>query len=1114
MDLGDFLKNFYATETFHTCFERSVSKDHFTVSGLNGSAASLLVSGLAEGLDAQFIVIVPNYQSAEILQTDLETIKNEKVNHFPAYRGIHLEEKQINRDIKLARLQCLQSLISQEPGVYILECRALLHQIVNPVSFKNRILTINQGEETDFSLFTNYLIEEGFKREAMVEDFGELSVRGGIVDIFPLNSLEPLRIEFDGNTIESIRIFDINTQRSIKSIDTAIIVPPITDTSGNFSPVSSGGNSTILDYFPDNAPIFFHQPIIAQKALQEYLDRWQKEESENSYNRELNADKVFKKIEDRFSSRPSAYIRNTLAITSQDSGLKFNIKSLPKFRRNLKFFSQFFLDIRSEYPKLSVTLLCDGKSQADRLRELILEEDLLAVKYSIKIGMLTEGFLCPEGQFALVSDHEIFDRKHFRKPKSIYRARKILPDELSLRIGDYIVHEDFGIGQYLGLKKITIGKSEQEALKIAYRDGDSLYLNIEKLPNIQKYTGQEGYNPELSKLGGTDWERIKQRTKRSVKNIAKSLIGLYAKRTSRNGFVFSPDSQWQRELEASFEYEETSDQLKACWDIKKEMESSRPMDRLVCGDVGFGKTEVALRAAFKAVNDSKQVAVLVPTTILAQQHYDTFRERIKLYPMTVEMLSRFRTQKQQKEIVSGLKNGSVDIVIGTHRLLSKDISFKNLGLIIIDEEQRFGVTHKEKLKHLRAEVDVLTLTATPIPRTMHMSLLGVRDLSIINTPPKNRLPIITEIGPFNDDLVREAIIKELDRGGQIYFVHNKVKTIHKIHDKLQKLVPEASFGVAHGQMKERDLEEIMFSFLRGDFSCLISTMIIESGLDIPSVNTIIVDQADNFGLAQLYQLRGRVGRSNIQAFAYLLTPPFEKMGEDSLKRLHALIEHSELGSGFNVALKDLEIRGAGNLLGSEQSGQINSVGYDMFTRLVKESVTEQMSEALPQEEIIKTGEDRASFVKLDTDIPAFFPESYIPDSFQRVTLYRRISILKTIKGLKEIKEDLSDRFGPLPEQAENLISLVNLKLLASQLMMNRISIMKSKFSGTFIADSKASTEEKEHLAQLVSSFVEDSTFPFRLKQEKNLKLELPVSNNSTKENLSSIAKFLESLQPE
>ena len=1111
MDLGKFFKDFSATETFQKCFERCASKDHFTVSGLSGSSASLLISGLADELDVSFIVIAPNYQSAEILQSDLEIVSNGKVNHFPAYRGIHLEEKQINTDIKLARLKCLQSLISQEPGVYILECRALLHQIVNPVNLKNRILTINQGEKIDFNLFTNYLIEEGFKRESMVEDFGDLSVRGGIVDVFPLNNLEPLRIEFNGNTIDSIRIFDINTQRSIINIDTANIVPPIANSTGNFTFVSSGDYSTILDYFSEDAPIFFHQPILGQKAIQEYLDRWRKEESENSHDRELDLVEVFQKIEDRLSSRPSAYIRNSLAITSQNSALNFKFRSLPKFRRNLKFFSQFFRDALIDYPKLVVTILCDSESQAERLRNLIFEEDLLAVKYSIKIGMLTEGFICPEGQFALVNDHEIFDRKHFRKPKSIYRARKVLPDELSLQIGDYIVHEDFGIGQYLGLKNITIGKSEQEALKIAYRNGDTLYLNIEKLPNIQKYTGQEGYKPELSKLGGADWERIKQRTKKSVKNIAKSLIGLYAKRTSQNGFVFSPDSQWQRELEASFEYEETPDQLKACWDIKKDMESSRPMDRLVCGDVGFGKTEVALRAAFKAVNDSKQVAVLVPTTILAQQHYDTFRERVKLYPLTIEMLSRFRSQKQQKEIVSGLKDGSVDIVIGTHRLLSKDISLKNLGLIIIDEEQRFGVTHKEKLKHLRAEVDVLTLTATPIPRTMHMSLLGARDLSVINTPPKNRLPIITEIGPFDDDLVREAIIKELDRGGQIYFVHNKIKTIHKILEKLQKLVPEASFGIAHGQMKERDLEEIMLAFLRGDFSCLISTMIIESGLDIPSVNTIIVDQADNFGLSQLYQLRGRVGRSDIQAFAYLLTPPFETMSDDSLNRLHALIEHSELGSGLNVALKDLEIRGAGNLLGAEQSGQINSVGYDMFTRLVKESITDQMSEILPQEEITKTGKERAPFVKIDTDIPAFFPESYIPDSFQRVSLYRRISILDTFQGLKEINDDLSDRFGHLPEQAENLISLVNLKLLASQLMMSRISIMKNKFSATFIANSNATTEEKEHLAQLISSFVEDSIYPFCLRQEENLKLELPVSNSSTKENLSYVTKFLKSL---
>ncbi len=1112
MKLHDFHNRFFAAQPFRNCIERCTAGEHFSVSGLSGSAVSILTSGLAEQHDGQFIVVAPDFQAAEIIQYDLEAIGDKQVNYFPAYRGIHLEEKQINTDVRLARIQCLQSLLSGKKGVYVLECRTLLQEVVPPQQLTNRILTVKKGEETDFDFFAEYLVEEGFKREIMVEDFGDISIRGGIIDIFSLSGLEPVRIEFDGNTIESIRVFDINTQRSLKETEHVSIVPPVPDTSGIFIPDLSGGTASVLDYFPDDAPLFFHQPIFAKKTIHEFIERLNKARYEESDRRKIDSSEIFQHIEERLSARSSAYIRNTLHSTHRDSTIHFQMKTLPKFRRNLNFFSQFFAELQDEYPEITLTILCDGDSQADRLRNLILDEDLLAIPYFIRSGILTEGFLSPQGQIAILNDHEIFDRKHFRKPKRIYKARKVLMDDLSLQIGDFVVHEDYGIGQYLGLDKISIGKSEQEALKIAYREGDSLYLNIEKLPNLEKYTGQEGYKPELSKLGGADWDRVKKKTKKSVENIAKELVGLYAKRSSKQGITFSADTQWQQELEASFEYEETPDQLKACWEIKKDMESSNSMDRLVCGDVGFGKTEVALRASFKAVNDSKQVAVLVPTTILAQQHYDTFRKRMKQYPVTIEMLSRFRTPKQQKAILAGLLDGSVDIVIGTHRLLSKDIAFSNLGLTIIDEEQRFGVKHKEKLKHLRSEVDVLTLTATPIPRTMHMSLLGVRDLSVINTPPKNRMSIITEIAEFDDDLVRAAIIKELDRGGQIYFVHNKVRTIYKLHDTLQKLVPEASFGVAHGQMKERDLEEVMHAFLREEFSCLISTMIIESGLDIPSVNTIIVNQAENFGLAQLYQLRGRVGRSDIQAFAYLLIPRFEKMSEDSLKRLQTLTEHTELGSGLNIALNDLEIRGAGNLLGSEQSGQINAVGYNMFTRLVKESVSEHMNEMLPEDEAQKTGVQEAYAVKIDTDISAYFPDSYIPDPFQRVSLYRKISFIDSVTDLNEIKEDLSDRFGTPPDQAENLLHLIKLKLQASQLSMKRISIMRHKFTGTFAVDAGASAVEKEQLAQLVSSFVENATYPFQLKQESNLKLELPVPSNSDRESLSYIGNFLKYLK--
>lgn len=1112
MDFKEFIEQLHGSESFRSCFAKAAAGDHFAVTGVIGSAASLLISGLSSQHGGQLIVIAADYKTAELLQEDLETICKREINYFPAYRGMHLEDKQINTDIKLARLKCLQNLSLGLPGIYIVEIRTLLHPIVSSLVFKNRTLTLKKGEITDFSLLVNYLIEEGFSRENMVEDFGDISVRGGIIDIFPPSSLEPIRIEFDGNTIESIRIFDINDQCSIRHIDSVAIVPPVIDILGGLTPDLPEDDSSILAHFHKSAAVFLHQPIQAQKTLGEYLERWKYTEEREQYSDEVDSQKTFHKIERLFESRDSAYITNTLTAVTRSDALHFNFKTLPQFGRNLKLFSELFNEAHSHCPNLVAAVFCDNQGQADRLKKLILEDDLLSAKYFVQVGSLSEGFIYPEAELALINDHEIFSRKRFRKSKRIYRARKILFDELSLNIGDYVVHEDYGIGRYLGLEKITIGQSEQEALKIEYRDSDSLYLNIEKLPNLQKYTAKEGYKPELSKLGGADWERLKHRAKKSVQNIAKDLIKLYAKRLSQKGYPFSSDTQWQRELEASFQYDETPDQVKACWDIKKDMESSRPMDRLICGDVGFGKTEVALRAAFKAVNDSKQVAILVPTTILAQQHFETFRERLKQFPVEVEMLSRFRTRKEQITIVDGLQKGIIDIVIGTHRLFSKDVSLKSLGLIIIDEEQRFGVRHKEKLKKLRTEVDILTLTATPIPRTVHMSILGVRDLSVINTPPKNRLPIITEIAQYDDELVRTAIIKELDRGGQIYFVHNRVQTIQKILRKLEKLVPESTFGIAHGQMKEKELENVMLAFLRREFSCLISTMIIESGLDIPTVNTIIINQADNFGLAQLYQLRGRVGRSDIQAFAYLLTPPFDIMTEDSIKRLQTLSEHTELGSGLQIALKDLEIRGAGNLLGVEQSGHINAIGFDMYTRLVKESVEAQAKILLPEEETIPETEEKVSDVKIVTGIAAYLPDYYISDSFQRVSFYRRIALTNSTKEIREIRNDLADRFGSLPVFAENLLKLIHVKILASKLRIERFSVTKNKFSGTFSVDFKASSTKKEHLAQLVSSFVDKSSYLFSLKQGKKLKLELPLPDGSDENNLTYILGFLESLQ--
>ncbi len=1113
MKKEDTFRLFYETGSFRSLAERTLKGEYFTIKGVSGSSISYLLNGLHNNdSKKQLITVVPDYRSAERLNDDLETVTGREIFNFPAYRGIHLEDKQINTDIRVSRLKCLLSLLRDTPGIYIIEVRAFLHPIIPKTEFKNRLVRIETGQESDYSTFIELLIEEGFERVNMVEDFGEISVRGSIVDIFPPAMLEPVRIEFFGDTIESLRVFDINDQLSQRHLESVDILPPFSDLKGELAPHIPEKASTVLSYFQPGAPIVFSDPERSIKVIAEYCERWNREMSDGEQNIDSSPGELFADIENLLSQNDSAFVRNSFTSAKKGVTINFDTKSIIPFNRNLQHLKKYITDLKDDFPGLNVIILCDNKGQADRLKELILEEDLIIVNYKVLIGSLSEGFFSPEAQLMILNDHEIFGRKHLRKVRKIYRARKVSLDDLSLKFGDYVVHDEYGIGRYEGLHRITIRKSRQEALKIIYKDGDALYLNIEKLPRLEKYKGKEGFTPALSKIGGADWERLKKKTKKSLENLTRELIEIYSKRSSQTGYSFSADTQWQSELEESFLYDETPDQLKASYDIKNDMESTSPMDRLVCGDVGYGKTEVAIRAAFKAVNDNKQVAVLVPTTILAQQHLETFRERLAPFPVSIEMLSRFRTKKEQNLIVDDLQKGLVDIAVGTHRLLSKDVLFKNLGLVIVDEEQRFGVKNKERLKKLRTEVDVLTLTATPIPRTLHMSLLGIRDLSIINTPPKNRLPIITEISEYDEEMIRAAIMKELDRGGQIYFVHNRVQTIQRMVERLRKIVPEASFRIAHGQMKEKELEKVMMSFLAGDFSCLVSTMIIESGLDIPSVNTIIINQADHFGLAQLYQLRGRVGRSDIQAFAYFLTPPFEKMTDVSIKRLQTLSEHTELGSGLQIAMKDLEIRGAGNLLGREQSGRINDVGYDMYTKLIKESISEQLEkESLTSEEVPEDKTVRFPEIKFDSDVSSYLPDDYIPDPHQRVSLYRKLANIDNIDDLKSLEAELKDRFGPLPLYAENIITSIRIKISAAGLNIERVQIINDRLTGTFFVDSASSKNEKEQLVQKISTFVEKSDAPFRIKQEDKLKIEFPLTQFEKGKKLKAALNFFVSL---
>ncbi|HVP35644.1 MAG TPA: transcription-repair coupling factor, partial [Terriglobales bacterium] len=735
-----------------------------------------------------------------------------------------------------------------------------------------------------------------------------------------------------------------------------------------------------------------------------------------------------------------------------------------------------------------VYITCENSGQRDRLEEL-LEKD--ARKVTFLLLNLSSGFVFPELRLTLLPEHQLFRRYFRRRRKRKFQEGMPISAYTSLSAGDFVVHIDFGIGRYAGLETLSIDEKKRDCLLLIYKDGDKLYVPVEEFNRIQKYIGKDG-EPTLSKLGSPSWEKTKEKTKEVLKEMAEELIQLYAERKAKPGYAFTSDTTWQKELESSFIYEETPDQIEAIEAIKKDMEKPVPMDRLVCGDVGYGKTEVALRAAFKCVMDGKQVAVLVPTTILAQQHHTTFTERLKDYPVKVEVLSRFKSPKEQKQIIESAEKGKVDILIGTHRLLQKDIQLKDLGLLIIDEEQRFGVAHKEKLKRFKKSVDVLTLTATPIPRTLQLSLLGARDMSIINTPPKDRLPIQTSISRFDKELISEAILREADRGGQVYFVHNRIESINSIYNLLRKLLPELRITVAHGQMEEKVLEKIMLQFLEGKYDCLLCTNIIESGLDLPNVNTILINRADRFGLAELYQLKGRVGRSNRKAYAYLLVPDFGDLAPEARKRLSAIQQYTQLGSGFYLALRDLEIRGAGNILGPQQHGFIEEIGFDLYCRLLEEAVKE-----IKGEEVKKVNQ-----TKLEIDLDLFIPPQYIEDSQQRMEIYKKLSDIKKKEELADLKAELLDRFGPLPEEAQNLLEISEVKLLCQAKEVFRLSLRGGRLRIEFDPDKKVGKEE-------IRKYREGLAYPLEFSAEEYLRMELILESDENR--MQQIKKVLQKL---
>ncbi len=1039
------------------------------VAGLAGSARALAVAELLQIHPRPLLVILASLADAHRFAQDLKFF-GAPAFEFPE-REPQLWKGGHHREAEAERAMIVRRLTAGEPIAVVVTPAALDTPLPAPGEFREGTLRLATKDSLDRELLLEALEKAGYERVDTVVEVGQWSARGGIVDVFSPMHPSPARLEFDGDDIESIRLFDPTTQRSTGSLDELLVLPLVA------VPETADANATrLLHYLPAGAPVIVDAPRL--------LD----ETSEDAPGRRPLAEII--------AGRPRVELE-VLAAGESDVTLEaLSVDSYSgKFDRLVDDANRW----RAE--GFTVRLVAADPGQAEHLREILHDHDLdtrvvdaldSPDSIAIVVGELSGGFAVPAVGLVVLAETEVFGarRRTLRRPK--YQRGAALTAFTDLAVNDLVVHEDHGIGQYLGLRTMRIGDKDADFLLLEYADGNQLYVPVDRLDLVSKYLGADSGAARLDRLGGASWQRVKESVRAALREMAEELLKLYARRSVAQGHTFAGDSPWQREFEASFRFEETPDQLRAIKDVKRDMEGPRPMDRLVAGDVGYGKTEVALRAAFKAVADGTQVAVLVPTTVLAQQHWSTFAERFTPFPAKVELLSRFRSPKEQKKVVEGLKNGTVDVVIGTHRLLGKDVEFKNLGLLIVDEEHRFGVAHKERVKQLRASVDVLAMTATPIPRTLYMSLSGVRDMSVIETPPVDRLPIETVVRRFNRAVIKEALERELQRGGQVFFVHNRVQSLPSMARFVQELVPDARVIMAHGQMNERELEGAMVRFIDGQADVLVSTAIIESGLDIPASNTIIVNRADRFGLAQLYQLRGRVGRERQQAFAYLLVPADGRVDEQAQRRLRALQELTELGSGFKLAMRDLEIRGAGNLLGAQQHGHIAAVGYDLYAKLLAEAVRELGGEpaAASVEPVISVAEE------------GFVPEDYVPEVNQRLAFYKRLAGATDDAEVEDIRAELIDRFGALPEPARRLLDIVRIRVAARALHVEKIEAGEGRALITFAATTRLDP------ARLVHA-IHDSRG--RLKMKREFTIEASIAKGSWPAVRDSILRTLDEL---
>ncbi|MBE0638134.1 MAG: transcription-repair coupling factor [Bacteroidales bacterium] len=1085
------------------------------ISGMKGSQPAFVAASLLTILQKVQVFVLPDKETAAYFHNDLETIFDErdmeyskrKVLFLPTSNKRSYETDTFDSASVLLRSEVLNKMLNHRGFLAVVTYpEALAEKVTDRITVSQNTLKITRGDKLSLDFVMEFLAEMSFDRVDFVVEPGQYAVRGGILDVFSFSNDYPFRIEFFGNEIDTIRSFDPSNQLSLTMMPSVTIMPDLQNREFKVAKIPFTG-------FLQKSPVFWFEnlPLTIEKmeaGFEKLIDQHGQHQAHPDDKPDLHfisgkeflgGIMDFEVIE--FGGQP---------LLEHSKIFTFDAAPQPSFNKNFGLLIQNLND--NSVNGIENIIFSANLKQAERLHAILDDIHLKEGKknrttYSTVARPVHEGFVDYGLKIACYSDHQIFDRYHRFHLRDGSKGKEALTlrEIYNLQPGDFVTHIDHGVGRFDGLETIDNNGKPQEAIRLVYQDGDLLYVSIHSLHRISKFVGKEGIAPSLNKLGTSNWNRLKERTKKKVKDIARELIKLYAERKIAKGFAFTPDSYLQHELEASFIYEDTPDQVKATIDVKTDLEKDYPMDRLVCGDVGFGKTEVAIRAAFKAATDSKQVAVLVPTTILALQHFKTFSQRLADFPVKVEYINRFKTTKEQSLITRALETGKIDIIIGTHRLVGNDVKFKDLGLLIIDEEQKFGVAIKEKLKKLKVNVDTLTLTATPIPRTLQFSLMGARDLSIINTPPPNRIPIRTEVRGFGEEVISNAINYEISRNGQVFFVHNRVQNINDVADMIRKFCPGVKVGIGHGQMEGKQLEKTMLEFIEGDFDVLVATTIVENGLDIPNANTIIINDAQNFGLSDLHQLRGRVGRANKQAFCYLLSPPLSTLTQEARKRLKAIEEFSNLGSGFNIAMRDLDIRGAGNMLGAEQSGFISDIGFEMYNKILDEAMLELREEEFKGVFAEHEEEIYAKDCQIETDLELLIPKEYISVTTERISIYKELDSIETEEGLLRIEKQLVDRFGPVPEQVTGLFQTIKLRWMARKIGFEKLVLRNENLIGYFTG-----TED--------SSYYSSSAFTHVLDFVKNNPRSCAMRENKQKLSLKfagvkSVAEAIRKLEP-